>query len=158
MQAPGIALIQIDDIFIINFFEINIRQYVLCRCTGKLAARFWFEPFDFIKRVRDFFKFTAQFTCKILEAMALGTPVVSTSKGAEGLNVTSGKDILIANEPEEFAQAIVQLLQDGPLRDKLASNARRLVEQHYDSAQIGDQFVDLVEALVEHRVQESTDL
>ena len=41
---------------------------------------------------------------KILEAMALGTPVVSTSKGAEGLDVTPGHDILIADEPAEFAE------------------------------------------------------
>ncbi len=42
---------------------------------------------------------------KILEAMALGTPVVSTSKGAEGLEITHGQDILIADDPKSIAQA-----------------------------------------------------
>ena len=54
---------------------------------------------------------------KILEAMALGTPVVSTSKGAEGLEVTPGHDILIADEPAEFADQVIRLLRDAALRE-----------------------------------------
>ena len=68
---------------------------------------------------------------KILEAMALGTPVVSTSKGAEGLEVTHGEDILIADEPEEFANGVVRLLEDRDLRARLSINGRRLVEETY---------------------------
>ena len=60
---------------------------------------------------------------KILEAMALGTPVVSTSKGAEGLDVTPGHDILIADEPAEFANQVIRLLRDAALRERLAVNA-----------------------------------
>ena len=47
---------------------------------------------------------------KILEAMATGIPVVSTSVGAEGLNVTADENILIADTPEEFAEATLKLL------------------------------------------------
>jgi sugar transferase (PEP-CTERM/EpsH1 system associated) len=68
---------------------------------------------------------------KILEAMALGTPVVSTTKGAEGLEVIPGEDILIADGPIEFADAILRLLGDRALRAKLAVNGRRLVEERY---------------------------
>ncbi len=68
---------------------------------------------------------------KILEAMALGTPVVSTSKGAEGLDVVHGQDIIIADDPGDFAQAVLSLLQDKDLRAKLAANGRRLVEERY---------------------------
>lgn len=68
---------------------------------------------------------------KVLEAMALGTPVVATSKGAEGLEISPGQDILIADEPTEFAEAVVRLLGDPDLRAKLAANGRRLVEQRY---------------------------
>jgi glycosyltransferase involved in cell wall biosynthesis len=68
---------------------------------------------------------------KILEAMALGTPVVSTTKGAEGLEVIPGEDILIADGPIEFADAILHLLGDRALRAKLAVNGRRLVEERY---------------------------
>ena len=85
---------------------------------------------------------------KILEAMALGTPVVSTTKGAEGLEVTDGQHLLIADAPEAFAAATVRLLRDGPLRQRLAANARRLVEERYDWAAIGQRFVRLVEEAV----------
>jgi glycosyltransferase involved in cell wall biosynthesis len=82
---------------------------------------------------------------KILEAMALGTPVVATSKAAEGLAVTPGRDILIADGPDEFAGRVLQLLRDAALREYLAGNARQLVELRYDWQAIGHRFVDLVE-------------
>jgi polysaccharide biosynthesis protein PslH len=88
---------------------------------------------------------------KILEAMALGTPVISTAKGAEGLDVVDGEHLLIAGEPQEFAAATVELLRNAPLRQRLAENARRLVEQKYDWEQIGRQFVALVEGVVRER-------
>lgn len=68
---------------------------------------------------------------KVLEAMALGTPVVSTSKGAEGLEVIHEENILIADDPGNFAQAVIRLLGDKDLRAKLSANGRRLVEERY---------------------------
>jgi glycosyltransferase involved in cell wall biosynthesis len=68
---------------------------------------------------------------KILEAMALGTAVVSTSKGAEGLDVTHGENILIADDPNQFAGAVVGLLSDPALRQSLAAKAQQLVRQKY---------------------------
>lgn len=82
---------------------------------------------------------------KILEAMALGTPVVTTSKGAEGLDVMPNRDLLIADEPAEFAAQVVRLLHDPSLRQQLVTNARCLVKKYYDWAQISAQFVNLVE-------------
>ncbi len=85
---------------------------------------------------------------KILEAMALGTPVVSTTKGAEGLNLKNGEHFLCADRPGEFAQAALALLGDARRRSHLAANARRLVEADYDWNRIGNRFVDLVEESV----------
>jgi glycosyltransferase involved in cell wall biosynthesis len=85
---------------------------------------------------------------KILEAMALGTPVVATSKGAEGLDVTPNQDILIADEPAEFASQVVRLLRDPDLRQRLAANARCLVKRRYDWTSIGQRFVGLIEEAV----------
>jgi glycosyltransferase involved in cell wall biosynthesis len=82
---------------------------------------------------------------KILEAMALGTPVVSTAKGAEGLDVVDGEHLLLADSPADFAEAVARLLRDLALRQRLAISARALVEQRYDWAQIGAHFVHLVE-------------
>lgn len=85
---------------------------------------------------------------KILEAMALGTPVVSTSKGAEGLEVTSGENIIIADDEKEFAEAVLRLLEDVEYAAQIARNARQLVEEKYDWHRIGKQFVALVENMV----------
>lgn len=68
---------------------------------------------------------------KILESMALGVPVVSTTKGAEGLDVTDGRDILLADSPRTFADQVLRLLEDAPLRARVSAEARRLVEQRY---------------------------
>ena len=65
--------------------------------------------------------------------------------------MTPGHDILIADEPAEFADQVIRLLRDAALREQLASNARRLVEQCYDWQQIGRRFVSLVEAAAGER-------
>jgi glycosyltransferase involved in cell wall biosynthesis len=91
---------------------------------------------------------------KILEAMALGTPVVSTRKGAEGLDVIDREHILLADDPVTFAEHTVRLFCDPALCQRLTSNARRLVEQHYDWAQIGHRFVELVEEVASRRARE----
>lgn len=82
---------------------------------------------------------------KILEAMALGTPVVATSKGAEGLAVVNGEHLLLADDPTAFAAATLRLLREPALRARLAANARRLVEERYDWSHIGASFVELVD-------------
>jgi len=68
---------------------------------------------------------------KILEAMALGTPVIATSKGAEGLDVVHEQNILIADKPDEFGRVVLRLLKDEKLRAKLSTNGRKLVEERY---------------------------
>jgi glycosyltransferase involved in cell wall biosynthesis len=82
---------------------------------------------------------------KILEAMALQTPVVATSKGAEGLDVRSGENILIADSPDEYAQAVVKLITDLGLRRKISSAAFRLVRDRYDWSVVAPRFLNLVE-------------
>lgn len=69
---------------------------------------------------------------KILEAMAAGTAVVSTTIGCEGLEVGHERDILIADEPAALAEAIRHVLDDEPARAALVHAARELVETRYD--------------------------
>ena len=88
---------------------------------------------------------------KILEAMALGVPVVSTSKGSEGLDMIDGEQLLIADDPQAFAMAIVRLLTDDELCRTLAHNARQRVEARYDWKSIGQRFVTLVEDAVQRK-------
>lgn len=69
---------------------------------------------------------------KILEAAAMGKTIVSTRLGAEGLDFLPGKEIVLADDPKEFAKAIAHLLADPPYRRTLGRAARRRVEGHYD--------------------------
>jgi polysaccharide biosynthesis protein PslH len=69
---------------------------------------------------------------KILEAMAMQRPVISTRQGAEGLAVTSDGDILLADTADEFANSVCAVVSDPSLGDRLARAGRRLVEQRYD--------------------------
>ncbi len=85
---------------------------------------------------------------KILEAMALGTPVITTSKGAEGLDVTHDANILIADEPGEFAAQTIRLLRDPVLRTRLAERGRLLVRDKYDWRVIGERFNRFIESVV----------
>jgi len=68
---------------------------------------------------------------KILEAFRYRTPVVSTTKGAEGLAATSGEHLLIADTPEELAAACLRLSTDEPLCRRLTENAHKWVVQHH---------------------------
>lgn len=84
---------------------------------------------------------------KILEAMALGTPVVATTKGAEGLDVHDGEHLLLADSPQEFAAAVIRLLLSRELRRCLAANARVRVHQRYSWGEIVPQYTRLLEAV-----------
>jgi polysaccharide biosynthesis protein PslH len=76
---------------------------------------------------------------KIFEAMAMAKAVVSTTVGAEGLPVTTGENVVIADEPAAFARAVVNLIRDPEQRRRLELEARRVVVERYDwSAVAGD--------------------
>jgi len=68
---------------------------------------------------------------KILESMALRTAVISTSKGAEGLEITHQQNIILADEPSDFAEAVVGLVQDTQLQQSVAKQGFHLVEEKY---------------------------
>ena len=74
---------------------------------------------------------------KILDAMAMGIPVVSTSIGAEGLDVQSGEQILLADSPEAFSTAVLQLLKDPVQARRMSEKAFQLVQATYDWTIIG---------------------
>ncbi|MCX7681524.1 MAG: glycosyltransferase [Anaerolineae bacterium] len=69
---------------------------------------------------------------KLLEAMAMGKPVVATTLGAEGYPFTPGRELLLADTPADFASAVLRLLRSPALGLELGPAAREFVEQHYD--------------------------
>jgi glycosyltransferase involved in cell wall biosynthesis len=68
---------------------------------------------------------------KLLEAMALERPIVSTRIGAEGFEVESDRELLLADTPEEFASAVLQLLDDVGLAARLGASGRDFVRSAY---------------------------
>lgn len=86
---------------------------------------------------------------KILEAMALGTPVIATRKGAEGLDVAHEENILIADAPGDLARAVLCVLKDQALRARLSANGRRLVEERYSWDKSAHELEQLLHRVVE---------
>jgi glycosyltransferase involved in cell wall biosynthesis len=88
---------------------------------------------------------------KIFEAMSMAKAVVSTTIGAEGLPVTPGRDIVIADEAPGFAEEVVRLL-DGPARRRIEQAARQLVLERYDWSAVVRELEFALEGVVErHR-------
>lgn len=84
---------------------------------------------------------------KILEAMAMKLPVVSTSIGCEGLEVADGENILIADRPETFARQVVALLENENLRINLTENAYALVQEKYTWEKVDQRLNQIYEKL-----------
>jgi glycosyltransferase involved in cell wall biosynthesis len=82
---------------------------------------------------------------KAFEAMAMGRPVVSTTVGVEGLDVTDGENFLKANDAEGFARSILMLLEDGLMRARIGRAARRLVEDRFSWLRVARQFEAICE-------------
>lgn len=91
--------------------------------------------------VRPYFNKASLFICpvrlgggfrgKILEAMACGRPVVSTSLGAFGSGAVDGENILIADSPDDFAEKVIEVLKDEALWKKISAGGRKLVEEKF---------------------------
>lgn len=95
---------------------------------------------------------------KIFEAMAMGKAVVSTTVGAEGLPVTPGADIGIADDPTQFARTVVRLIRDVSTRQAIEARARQLVVRRYDWSAVARDFEEaLVRAARGESAEEAPD-
>ncbi|MGR6086803.1 MAG: glycosyltransferase family 4 protein [Arcticibacter sp.] len=81
---------------------------------------------------------------KIIEGMAAGRTIISTSVGAEGIKYTDGKNILIGDDPDEFAAHIVHCFQDPLFANRIASAALDLAKSQYDSDSLGFELHDFI--------------
>jgi len=80
---------------------------------------------------------------KVLESMALGTPVVVSAKVAGALNAQPGRDLLIAESAQEFADAALRLMNDAELHAVLSRSGREYVEQYHDWSALTNQLVSV---------------
>lgn len=90
---------------------------------------------------------------KILEAFAMRKAVVSTSVGCEGLSVVTGKHLLVADHPQEFAQAVITLLNNPRMRTALGNAGRALVETQYSWEHSGALLLRVLETHMLKEVQ-----
>lgn len=85
---------------------------------------------------------------KILEAMALGIPVITTTIGAEGIHVVDDESILIADNPEQIISDIRSLLVDNELYQKISKKSRSVIVQSYGAKAIAQQFNTIYKSIV----------
>ena len=90
---------------------------------------------------------------KILEAMAMARPVVSTPIGAEGLEAEPGRQLLLAETAEDFAAAVGRVLDDAALGSRLGAAGRMLVEERYSWQAAGERLERFLLTLVESAVR-----
>jgi len=88
---------------------------------------------------------------KILEALAMEKAVVSTSVGSEGLKVVNGRDVILADTPEKFAERIIELLNNESQRRSLGRAGRQLVEQHYGWPALAEQLERFLLTILERK-------
>jgi len=84
---------------------------------------------------------------KVLDGLASGRPLISTTMGAEGIAISSGENALLEDTADAFADAVARTLGDDALAARLGTAGRALAEQTYDWGAIGGRYADLLEAL-----------
>lgn len=92
---------------------------------------------------------------KILEGMAMGKCIVSTSIGAEGINCEHGRDIIIADDPDAFIESLNGLLQDSERVFQIGENARALIKNHYVNEKIVEGVLGFYDQLISESVPTS---
>ena len=96
-------------------------------CDVKDMRPFYYQSTLFVVPLLD----GAGTRLKIMEAMATGLPVVTTSKGCEGLDVNDGEGVLVADNPHDFARTTVRLLKDDELREALRHQALKVCRERF---------------------------
>jgi len=84
---------------------------------------------------------------KIVEAMAKGKPVISTRLGAEGIDVTHDENVLLADEPQDFANQVERILSSSELAERIGRGGRKLVEDRYSWGSITETLEKFYETL-----------
>ena len=116
-----------------------------------------FRVHGFVPDVRPYIGSAAVYVCpimdgggtklKILDALAMGKPIVAHPIACEGIAVRAGQDVTFAREPGEFVQSIVALLRSSERRKQMSANARSLAESAYSYALIGRKLASELENL-----------
>jgi len=123
----------------------------LAKIDGITVTGFVEHPYKYLDSSRAFvvpMRFGAGVQNKLLEAMALRKPVVTTSLGAKAIKGEDGKHFLVADDPEEMANKILDLLEDKEKRRSLGEEARALVEKEYTWSTVGQKFLREIDRVI----------
>lgn len=85
---------------------------------------------------------------KILTSIASGIPVVATNMAAEGINVIDGKNIFLADTPKEFAEKVIELLNDDSLRMEFIKGEKQIMSEYYSLSVIENQIKNMISSLL----------
>jgi glycosyltransferase involved in cell wall biosynthesis len=135
----------------------NARPDLRVRLVGRGAERFRADGVDAIGYVDDMrpeldgadvmlapLRMGGGTRFKVLEAMAVGMPVVATPLGMQGIDAEPDRDALVARTADDFIAAVERVLADHALAERLARNARKLVEARYDWSVIAPKYLALL--------------
>lgn len=84
---------------------------------------------------------------KIIEAGALGIPIIATKKAVEGIEITKGMDYLEANTPEEFTASMKLLLKDVYLQEKLSKSIKKQIALHYNPQKLAQKLIEFYQSI-----------
>ena len=128
------------------------RVQALSKIPGVEVTGFVDDPYEYLGRAKVVvapIRLGAGIQNKILEAMALRKPVVTTSKGARGIaGGADGKHFVVADDPEKMAEKILKLLNDSERRREIGQNARALIEERYTWDVIGVKLLAEIEKVI----------
>lgn len=93
---------------------------------------------------------------KLLEALAHGMPVVTTSVGAFGVPVVNGQHLILGDEPSTFAKGVLQLLTDEALAEHISCEGKNLVATDYEWKKLRNTYLEFVEQMIDVRIESAT--
>ena len=151
--GPNAASLEWTSTKILPLLPENISYYIVGNFPPELKEKLnnkKMVPLGYVDDFRTVIKATEVYLApvlfgsgiktKIVEAMAMGIPVVTNSIGAEGLDVHNGEELFIEDEPERIAERTRQLLADSQLRDKIGRRGQTFARQYHNWDTIYDVF------------------
>ncbi len=127
-SLKNIRLIVVGSFMSREIYKLNNNRDIFIRGFVKDISKVWLDTDIFIAPIR----LGSGVNVKIIEAMSYGIPIITTSKGAEGLNASGGEHFLISDTPKEFFENIKCLIDNLEMRKSLSIKAREYISEYHE--------------------------
>lgn len=144
IKNKNIRLIVVGSFMSKEIYRLNNGVDICVRGFIEDLSEVWLDTDIFIAPIR----LGSGVNVKIIEAMSYGIPVVTTSKGAEGLKASAGEHFVLSNTPKEFAKSIKSLIDNLDMRRLLSIKAREYVFEHHEINKVMEIFEKNITALL----------